>query len=143
MRFLFLFFLITVFFSCNSKPKTTKPFFLIGSWERLNNKPNHLTYEMWHSDFKGIGYTLKDKDTVFKEILAIESINDTLFLKVTGVNELPTLFKFISQTDTSFTCENKQNKFPKKIAYWKHHKKLHAQVSNEDFKIDFSFKSLE
>ncbi|MEE9407050.1 MAG: hypothetical protein V3V28_03130 [Polaribacter sp.] len=68
--------------------------------------------------------------------------NDTLFLKVSGVNENSTLFKFTQQTYSSFVCENLQNEFPKKITYWLENKLLKAAVSNDDFKIDFIFKSI-
>lgn len=71
--------------------------------------------------------------------MSIVSINDTLFLKAEGVNETPTLFKFTQQTDTSFICENPKNEFPKKILYYKDNNQLKAEVSSEDFKIDFVF----
>ncbi|CAM1347733.1 MULTISPECIES: DUF6265 family protein [Tenacibaculum] len=140
MRFLFLFLCVTLILSCKSN--TLKPTFLIGKWQRINDKPNQITYENWNSSYKGSGFTLKKGDTIFKEILTIETINDTLHLKVTGVNNKPTLFKFIQQTDSSFICENKLNEFPKKIKYWKNNSNLHAQVSNDSFKIDFTFKKL-
>ncbi|WP_435263764.1 hypothetical protein [Tenacibaculum sp. nBUS_03] len=140
MRFLFLFLWVTLVFSCKSP--LSKPTFLIGKWQRLNDKPGQITYENWNSNFKGLGITLKKRDTIFKETLSIETINDTLYLKVTGINKYPTLFKFTQQTDSSFICENKLNEFPKKIKYWKNNEKLYALVSNDSFKIDFTFKKL-
>ena len=91
-------------------------------------------------NFKGIGYTKQGKKTSFKEILSIVTINDTLNLKVEGVNEKPTFFKFTAQTDTSFVCENLKNEFPKKIQYYLDNQHLKAIVSSEDFRIDFVFK---
>ncbi|WP_431164464.1 hypothetical protein [Tenacibaculum halocynthiae] len=140
MRFLFLFLCITLILSCKSN--TLKPTFLIGKWQRINDKPNQITYENWNSNYKGSGFTLKKGDTIFKETLSIETINDTLYLKVTGVNKHPTLFKFIQQTDSSFVCENQLNDFPKKIRYWRNNTNLNALVSNDNFKIDFTFKKL-
>jgi len=55
----------------------------------------------------------------------------------------PPFFKFTSQTDTSFVCENPKNEFPKKITYYKENKLLKAQVSSEDFKINFVFQKLK
>ncbi len=133
--------LVCLFFllGCNQKPTIEKPTFLFGKWERINSKPNKVTYEFWDHDFKGIGFTLKGKDTTFKEILSIVSIQDTLFYKVVGVNPKPTLFKFTSQTKTSFICENPKNEFPKKIEYKLENDTLKARVSNPDFGIDFLF----
>ena len=67
-------------------------------------------------------------------------LNRALNLKVEGVNEKPTFFKFTAQTDTSFVCENLKNEFPKKIQYYLDNQHLKAIVSSEDFRIDFVFK---
>jgi len=126
--------------SCQiEKKETKKPSFLIGHWVRLNDKEGAITYETWNLNLKGLGYTLKGKDTTFKETLSIVTIKDTLFLKVEDINETPTLFKFTKQTDTSFVCENKENEFPKKIKYYLEDNQLKAIVSSDDFKIDFIF----
>ncbi|WP_158838856.1 hypothetical protein [Polaribacter sp. L3A8] len=126
--------------SCHQeKRKTQKPTFLVGDWVCVNDKEGSITYETWHTNLKGLGYTLKEKDTTFKEILSIVTIKDTLFLKVEGVNENPTLFKFKQQSATSFVCENPKNEFPKKIKYYLENNQLKAIVSAKDFKIDFVF----
>ncbi len=124
--------------SCG-KEELKKPDFLLGYWIRTNDKPNQKTVEIWNPDFSGIGYTLKNKDTVFKEILSIIKKNDTLFLQVEGVNESPTLFKFTSQTKTSFVCENPLNKFPQKIKYYKESDTLKAVISSDGYSIGFDF----
>lgn len=137
-KYLFLSMLMAL--GCQHSFQQKKPEFLAGKWTRLNDTAKKKTYEIWNSDLKGIGYTLKEKDTVFKEILSVVSIQDTLFLKVEGVNEKPTLFKFINQTDSSFVCENSDNEFPKKIQYWKVNDTLKARVWNEGgFELLFDF----
>ncbi|WP_341221074.1 hypothetical protein [Polaribacter atrinae] len=74
--------------SCHQEKKEPqKPTFLIGDWVRINDKEGSITYETWHTNLKGLGYTLKEKDTTFKEKLNIVTINDILFLKVEGVNK--------------------------------------------------------
>ncbi|KGL61683.1 hypothetical protein [Polaribacter sp. Hel1_85] len=129
--------------SCDKeKSKTKKPIFLVGDWIRVNDKKGSITYEKWNANLKGLGYTLKENDTTFKEILNIVTLDDTLFLKVEGVNENPTLFKFTQQTDSSFVCENPKNEFPKKIKYYIENNHLKATVSTEDFKIEFIFEKL-
>lgn len=126
--------------SCGSEiKKTQKPTFLIGNWKRLNDKPGSQTYEMWNTNLVGMGYTMKGNKRSFQEILSIITINDTLHLEVKGINEKPSLFKFTSQTDSSFVCENPENEFPKKIKYFLENMQLKAIVSADDFRIDFVF----
>lgn len=133
-----------MFISCQKEiKKDKKPSFLIGDWIRTSDKKGSVTYETWQTDYTGLGLTLKEKDTVFKEVLSIISKNDTLFLQVEGVNETPTLFKFTQQTDTSFVCENPKNEFPKKIKYWLENKQLKAVVSAEEYKIEFIFEKIK
>jgi hypothetical protein len=138
-----VFFIILICISCSKEKSSQYPTFLIGNWERLYEKEGKKTFEIWNADFKGLGFTLKEKDTVFKEILSIVTINDTLTLKVEGVNPTPTLFKITHQTDTSFVSENPTHDFPTKIEYWLENKRLKAKVSNKEFGIDFVFKKKE
>ena len=142
MRLIILFACCFIFFNCDNTSKTKKPTWLHGNWIRINDKPDKITYEFWKDDFSGIGFTLKEKDTVFKETLNIITKNDSLYLQVTGVNEKPTLFKFTQQTDSSFTAENKLNEFPKMITYWKENNFLKAKVANDEFSVDFIFKKM-
>lgn len=140
MRILCIVFLLIFSFSCKKEiEKPSKPTFLIGNWKRLNDKPNHQTYETWNTNFTGFGYTKKGNETTFSEQLSIVAINDTLHLKVVGVNEKPTLFKFTNQTDTSFVAENPTHDFPKKITYYLEGNQLKAIVEADDFRIDFVF----
>lgn len=143
MRTLVFLICLIFLFSCNTETKPQKPDFLLGKWVRTNDKPGNTTYEIWNTNFTGLGITLKEKDTTFKEILSIISINDTLTLKVEGANETPTLFKFTSQTDTSFVAENPTHDFPTKINYWLENKQLKAHVSNKEFGIEFIFKKFD
>lgn len=142
MRVLTFLFCLFILSSCKTENKVQKPNFLVGNWERINNEIGKKTYEIWKTDFTGLGITVKNKDTVFKEVLSIVSINDTLTLLVEGVNETPTLFKFTSQTDSSFVAENPAHDFPTKITYWLENKELKAHVSNSEFGIDFVFEKI-
>tara|TARA_R110002124_G_scaffold283781_3_gene460193 strand:- start:1844 stop:2278 length:435 start_codon:yes stop_codon:yes gene_type:complete len=143
MRTIVFFICLLFIFSCIIETKPQKPDFLLGKWIRTNGKLEKTTYEIWSKNFTGLGFTLKEKDTIFKEILSIVSINDTLTLKVEGVNETPTLFQFTSQTDTSFVAENPTHDFPTKIIYWLENKQLKAHVSNKEFGIEFVFEKLK
>lgn len=139
MKKIIILIIIIVIASCKTETKPQKPNFLVGNWERLDDTKGKKTYEIWNKDYTGLGVTLKDNDTVFKEILSIVSINDSLTLKVEGVNKTATLFKITNQTDTSFVAENPTHDFPTKIKYWLENKQLKAHVSNKEFGIDFVF----
>ena len=144
MRAIITIYCLLLIISCASEQKKTeKPAFLIGHWIRLNDKPGNKTYETWNPNFTGMGYTKQGAKTSFKELLSIIYIKDTLHLKVEGVNETPTLFKFMEQTDSSFVCENELNEFPKKIKYYLENKQLKAIVSSPDFRIDFVFEKVK
>ena len=143
MRLLILLVCLVFIFSCDTETQPEKPEFLVGKWIRTNDKPGSTTNEIWNKNFTGLGFTLKGKDTTFKEILSIVSMNDTLTLKVEGVNETPTFFQFTSQTDTSFIAENPTHDFPTKIKYWLENKQLKAHVSNKEFGIEFVFEKID
>lgn len=138
MKNYFLLLFAIALFSCK-KAQKPQPNWLVGKWERVNEKPGKSTFDFWNKDLTAIGFTLKESDTIFKEIMSIVTIKDTLHLKVEGVNEKPTLFKFTQQTDTSFVCENKENEFPKKIYYFLDNQQLKCKISNEEFSVDFVY----
>ncbi|WKD86068.1 hypothetical protein KCTC32516_01420 [Polaribacter huanghezhanensis] len=143
MRTLIFFVCLLFIFSCNTGTKPQKPEFLLGKWIRTNDKSGNTTYEIWNKNFTGVGFIIKEKDTTFKETLGIVAINNTLTLKVEGVNETPPLFQFTSQTDTSFVAENPTHNFPTKIIYWLENKQLKARVSNNQFGIEFVFEKFD
>ena len=143
MRFITLLLLITLIVSCKTEKKQDYPDFLKGKWQRINEKPDKQTFDFWNDNLTGIGFTLKNKDTIFKEVMSIVSLKDTLYLKIEGVNEDPTLFKFTTQTENSFVAENKLNEFPKKIHYFKDGKQLKCKISNKEFSVDFVFDEMK
>jgi len=136
----------TIFLVCScSKSKEEAQFdWMLGNWERTNNSKGTKTYESWtkksKDEYIGYGCTLKGKDTVFKENIRLIKLNSLWNFEVVGVNEAPTLFKLISNKTNSFTCENKQNEFPKKISYSFDGKNLKAIISNDKTEIPFLFK---
>ncbi len=140
MKQLFFILLLLILFSCQQEVK--KPDFLIGKWKRINDKGSKETFEIWDTNFNGLGYSLQEKDTVFKENLSIIEIKGNKYLQVTGVNQRPTLFEFTNQTKNSFICVNPNNEFPKIISYWVNGSQLKAKVSNDDFAIDFIFEKV-
>lgn len=125
-------------FSCGEQTPE-KPDFILGNWTRLNDAEGKTTYEIWNSDFTGIGFTMQNKDTVFKEILSIVELDGKLVYKVEGVNEEHTLFTFTQQSKNSFVCENPDNEFPKVIEYVLEDDQLNAVISAGKDSIEFIF----
>ncbi len=119
---------------------------IIGNWVRVNDGKNRSTFEHWdkvsETEYNGLGYTLEQADTVFKEYLRIFQNDSLSYLEVTGVNESPTLFFFSNQSDSSFVCENRENEFPKKIEYSINKNILIAIISDDDNKIKFEFERI-
>ena len=116
---------------------------MIGSWTRTNDDEGNYTFEYWEkiseTNYRGLGCTLQNADTVFKENLQLLNKNNVWHLVVTGVNESPTLFKVIEQTHNSFVSENKENEFPNIINYALKDKVLTAVVSSDEMEIAFTF----
>ena len=156
MKRLLIIFLLIGLISCNqsnsnSPPKESKVNpnldWLLGNWERMNDKEGKQTFERWkknsNEEYIGLGFTLQERDTVFKENMRLRPINGGWNLEVIGVNEQPTYFKFTNQTKNSFVCENPNNEFPKKIEYQFSDNKLKAKVSTDEMAIDFNFEKIE
>lgn len=119
---------------------------LLGNWQRLNDRPGRSTYEHWtkisNSEYQGLGYTLRNGDTIFKEHMKLHLDKGKWIFEVSGVNEDPTLFPVTSKTQMSFTCENKKNEFPKFIEYSLIDKKLKAKIYGGGQEVLFSFAKL-
>lgn len=141
-KFYFLL-IIIVLTSCN-KPQETQFDWLLGNWERTNNGEGNKTYECWtkksNTEYIGLGYTLKNKDTIFKENMHLIKEKEQWVFKVIGGNETPTLFPISSLTETSFICENPENEFPKQIVYSLENKGLKALISANTTHVSFIFK---
>lgn len=117
---------------------------LLGTWQRTNEKVGLQTYEHWKklkpNHYKALGFTMKKSDTVWQE--SIELTNDKgtwrYKVKLKGVSK-ETVFKVTLIEKQSFTCENKQNEFPKKIRYEKGEKGLNAVISGDRQEVLFQF----
>jgi hypothetical protein len=116
---------------------------LLGDWQRTNNEAGQLTTESWEfsqKEYQGLGVTVVGSDTVFFENISLTNIENQMFLVVeTPEHGDPVQFKITSQTNESFTAENPENDFPKKIIYKKTKEGLLATVSNDERTIDFTF----
>lgn len=106
-----------LFISCKPKKNTDikKPTWLIGKWQRTNNKPNHLSYETWYSNFSEFGVTLKEKDTTFFEKMKLLVKNDTLILEISSANEQLHLLELLNKQILHFWFKICRMNFRRKL----------------------------
>ena len=119
---------------------------LVGEWKRVNAEKEFETFEIWQKDkkyYSGLGYTMLEGDTIFKEDLKLFKENDEWTLQVTGVNEAPTPFLLSELKPEYFIAENDTNEFPKKIIYKLENDTLKANVSTSEFDVDFEFVKIQ
>ncbi len=80
-----------------------------------------------------------ENDTVFKEELTLQKVEDHWKLKVEGVHDNLVDFLVTEISSTSFSAENKQNEFPKVITYKLKAEVLKATIADDKNAIDFIF----
>ncbi|MDF1696081.1 MAG: DUF6265 family protein [Saprospiraceae bacterium] len=156
MRILFFLFCIVCFCNCSPskspkekkenavKVKTESPNWLLGNWKRVGEKEGQQTYENWTlvqpDKYKGVGCTVKGKDTIWREDIVLEKEADIWAFKVKTQGETTaTHFKVTKLTPTSFICENPENEFPKKIEYRFDGQNIQAEISGGGPTIPFNF----
>lgn len=153
MKNLSFFLLIALCISCAEKKPTHSPEqevsqaspdfdWLLGNWARQNDPEGKQTFEHWRkkseSEYLGLGYTLEEQDTTWKENIRLIEESGTWRFEVSGEGSM-TSFR-VSDTDSvSFVCENPDNEFPKKISYTRVGDKVNALISGGDMEIPFLF----
>jgi len=137
-------FFLLILISCKPDADLNDPEsldWMLGSWERVDDQPNQQTYEIWKKDgdnYTGFGYTLQEKDTVFKEEMKLSKSGQWI-LTVSGVNEEPVAFISRELQAGKLSIFNPMHDFPKEIHYWIQNDTLKASVGNEGEQIEFSF----
>lgn len=116
---------------------------LTGTWNRTNVKAGRAAHERWIKTAEGLqgwGVNLNGADTTFVEKLRIVTKEDKLYY-VADVpeNKALTWFLITEVSANTFTCENPQHDFPKKIVYQRDGNKLKATVSGNGKSIDYLF----
>lgn len=117
---------------------------LLGTWQGTNTKPGHTAYEKWEKTskqgFKGVGVTLKEKDTVFVEKLKIVVKDNKLFyVAEVSHNAALVYFQITKQETTGFVALNPEHDFPKEISYRLDDEKLKARISGNGKSVEFNF----
>lgn len=151
MKYSILCFFILCILSCkqNQPSKdTATPFnYLVGDWERTNDKEGMTTLEHWrvvNTDLlEGHAYTLYEKDTIFNERMELSKGKESWLLKITEGDDKPVTFKVTSQEQNSFMAVNPDNEFPKKINYSYFDNVLSAKIAADSNEVSFIFWRVE
>lgn len=120
---------------------------LIGQWVRVNDSEGNTTYEFWEkkskTEYTGLGFTIQQSDTVWKENIGLQKKDGTWNFEVFGMTDSkPTIFLMSSFENDRFVVENKENEFPKKIEYRLVDNNLHAVISGGGPEILFEFEKM-
>lgn len=154
-KFYLLIPLVILWGSCSSRPSSSNQQngienfdWLVGKWERIQEKTDRTTFESWtkadSTHFVGHGYILKGVDTVWQEKMLLSKTDSTWSLSVkTPGNEDEVTFKVVRFESNSFVSENPVHDFPQQISYSFDGVKLHAMVSGNSMELTFDFKSIE
>ncbi|MEM7108417.1 MAG: alpha/beta fold hydrolase [Bacteroidota bacterium] len=121
---------------------------LLGDWERTNDKKDLKTFEKWvkinSDDYHGLGFTLEQSDTVWKETMQFIKFGEEWEFKVTGQGETTaTVFKVTDISENGFTCKNEINPFPKSITYTRNGNSIEILISGGGESIPFVFAKME
>lgn len=128
----------------STQQKFQKLDWLVGKWIRTNAQPSESGYETWTKasalKLTGKGVTQKGKRTIFVENLEFSAKgNDIFYVVIVTGEKQPTYFKLTELSNDSFTCENPQHDFPKKISYKRNGKNIKAVISGNGQSIDYNF----
>ena len=148
-------------FSCNQKKEAkstevekeakveNKNFdWLLGEWKRNNEEKGKETFENWKktndNEYKGIGFTLQNSDTLSQEQMKLIQTNGKWNLLVKTPDEKDFIkFEMTEIADDKFECKNDTLDFPKLIKYWKNGDKMNAIVSGDSLKLSFEFERIK
>lgn len=120
---------------------------LLGNWKRNNEESGKETFENWSklstTEYRGIGFTMQEKDTIKQETIRLIHQNNAWVLEVkTPEEKEATAFKMTNYSENKFTCENNEIDFPNVITYWKEGEVLNASVAGGEFEIAFEFEKI-
>lgn len=125
--------LFILFITVIASAQSGLPDYLQGTWKMENKE----IYEHWdkpnESALKGFSYSLKDGKMTVSEYLEITEINKEINYKATVLNQnqgKEVKFK-LTKKDSTYTFENPDHDFPKKIVYQKlNDKEIFVRISD-------------
>ena len=106
------------------------------------------TFENWKktndNEYKGIGFTLQNSDTLSQEQMKLIQTNGKWNLLVKTPDEKDFIkFDMAELAENKFECKNDTLDFPKLIKYWKNGDKMNAIVSGDSLKLSFEFERIK
>ena len=125
---------------------------LKGKWKMEQNTGYLVEEWLWVSDniLVSKSYTVKEKDTVFKETVRLDFKNGEIHYSPIVVNQndgKEVRFKLINTDNGQFVFENKEHDFPQQIIYQFSKNKLNVVINGNTSKgfseIPFSFTRVE
>ncbi len=131
------------------KDKNSESFdWLLGNWERVNDEEGKATYELWEkvddSEYSGFGFTLQNADTIWQENMHLRKLDGAWELNIQSPEDPEAvIFRLSDRGNQTFTFENPELEFPKRIHYKREGSEIFATVSNEEMQIPFQFQRLE
>lgn len=158
-KIILLVIMVGVLLSCNNTETNTKENkevevnsenfdWLLGSWQRLNEKEGRATFENWEkisdNEYTGMGFTLQGQDTVSYENLLVimRDAKWNLEVRIKGSSEV-TVFPLVEIKEKMFIGKNNKNDFPKKIHYFIENDQLKAIISGGGPVIPFDFERVK
>ncbi len=117
---------------------------LVGKWQRTNEEAGKETFENWEkisdSEYRGIGFTIQNKDTVSLEQMKIAQMEGKWTLLIKTPDEKAFIaFKMSAIKGDKFEFKNDSLEFPSSIKYWKSNDKINALVSGGSLGIPYEF----
>ncbi|MGV7107585.1 DUF6265 family protein [Flavobacterium sp. U410] len=153
LKFIAITLITFAFTMCNTKQnENTEKYenfdWLLGKWQRTNEEIGKATFENWEktndSEYKGIGFTIQNNDTISQEIMKILETNGKWNLLVRTLEEKTFVqFELSEIKEDKFVFKNDTLDFPKLIKYWKNRDKINALISGDSLEIPFEFKRIE
>ena len=151
--------MICFFASCRNEQKNIEPIenptissqnfdWVLGEWKRSNEQAGKETFETWKkvsdNEYLGLGYTMENSDTIWKENITLINRDTVWNFEVTGKGESqPTIFLITNIEEERFESENQENEFPKVISYFREGRELHAVISGGGTEILFLFEAVK
>jgi len=116
---------------------------IAGTFDRINAEPGVENIELWtrknDNEYEAMVIDIKDGKRTITAVMNLQVKQKRLIVR--HLEGKPTIFKLTDYDETSFTVENKENDFPKKIHYKKTEAGIQATISGGGQAILFDFET--